>query len=171
MYYKPLYRTDDQTGWFVRGYTSLRPRGFEVAYNANDISVVYLKPPKGQMEYIKCELTKKSRAFNGLSLIEAQAKLKNITLTNNTERQKDVIARGKFEKGVEEAARKARESYNNMVPMSDKDRLAKMDEYSSQEKTRQNINRHDWNGVDEEVTAKVDNECQPDENDDLLSMM
>jgi hypothetical protein len=171
MYYKPMHRIDDQTGWFVRGYTSLRPKGLEFSYNANDISVVYLKPPKGQMEYIKCELTKKSRAFNGLSLIEAQAKLKNITLANNTERQKDAIARGTLEKGIEKAARKAREAYNNMAPMSDKDRLAKMDEYSSQEKTRQNINRHDWNGVDEEVTAKVDNECQPDENDDLLSMM
>lgn len=143
----------------------------EFAYNANDISVVYLKPPKGQTEYIKCELTKKSRALNGLSLIEAQAKLKNISIANNTERQKDAIARGKLEKEIEEEARKAREAYNNMAPMSDKDRLAKMDEYSSQEKTRQNINRHDWNGVDGEVAVKVDNECQPDENDDLLSMM
>lgn len=167
MYYKPITETD----WFLRGPGVKRPKGLSVSYSELDISVIYLHPAKGEKDFIPLELTGKCRQFEGLSLEAAKSKKAKRTYTNTNKKQKTAIKRGKYQQKIEEIVLRAKEKYDELSSQSDAERKGKMDEYSKAEKVKQNTNRHDWNGVNGEVAVKVDNECQPDENDDLLSMM
>lgn len=176
-YYKPEKRNENNIGWFIRGKSVLRPKGLEVAYNKNDVTVVYLKPEKGQTDYIKCVLSSHRETYEGLSLSAAKKKRANIKLANNSENQKDALERGRFEEEFLEDSLAARQEFNELPHMPDTKRLSYMDEVTEAEKRHQNLKVHTFDEVKpnerasgEELLEKKSDGYSSD-NDDLLEIM